>query len=181
MAPQTSIKLNYEDYATIPDDGRRHEIIDGEHYVNPAPNLSHQTILARIAVALFQHVETHRLGHVWFAPVDVCLTDHDIVQPDAIFISNAGATIIGDKNIQGAPDLVIEVLSESNRRYDVRIKYELYERAGVREYWIVDPDELAVRVFRREGGTFQRIEIGDAITTPLLPGLTLPLSAIFEM
>ena len=145
--------------------------------------LSRDPIRAQLLVnllALFQHVETNRLGHVWFAPVDVCLTDHDIVQPDAIFISNAGTAIIGEKDIQGAPDLVIEVLSGSNRRYDVRIKYELYERAGVSEYWIVDPDERAVRVFRREGEQFQPVDAGDAITTPLLPNFSLPLSAIFQ-
>ena len=181
MAPQTSIKLTYEDYAAIPDDGRRHEIIDGEHYVNPAPNPYHQIILARVVFALFQHVESHQLGFVLFAPVDVLLAEHEIVQPDAIFISNAHADLVGEKRIQGAPDLIVEVLSDSNRRYDVRIKFELYERAGVSEYWIVDPDEMGVRVFRRQAGRFEAVDAGDTITTPLLPGFGLPLSAIFRM
>lgn len=181
MAPQTSIKLTYEDYAAIPDDGRRHEIIDGEHYVNPAPSPYHQIILARVSFPLFQHVENHQLGLVLFAPVDVLLGEHGIVQPDAMFISTAHAELVGEKKIHGAPDLIVEILSESNRRYDVRIKYEQYERAGVSEYWIVDPDEMEVRVFRRVSGKFERIDVGDAITTPLLPGFTLPLSAIFRM
>jgi len=180
MAPQTSIRLNYEDYAAIPADGRRHEIIDGEHYVNPAPTTYHQIILANVLFALEQHVRAHRAGRVLPSPIEVVLAEHDIVQPDIVFVRSAQAHIIEHRNIQGPPDLVVEVLSESNRRYDVRTKYGLYERAGVGEYWIIDPDELAVRVFRREGEKFQAVEADDAITTPLLPGFTLPLSAIFE-
>ena len=181
MAPQTSIKLTYEDYAAIPDDGRRHEIIDGEHYVNPAPSPYHQIILSNVEFALQKHVRAHHLGRVLPAAVDVVLAGHDIVQPDIVFVRAAQAHIFEPKNIQGAPDLVVEVLSESNRRYDVRTKYELYERAGVAEYWIVDPDELGVRVFRREGDRFVPVEVGDTITTPLLPGFVLPLSDIFAM
>ena len=181
MALETSIKLDYEDYAAIPDDGRRHEIIDGEHYVNPAPNPYHQIILARVSVPLYQYVENHQLGIVFFAPVDVLLSGHDIVQPDAMFISNAHRDIVREKRIHGAPDLAVEVLSDSNRRYDVRVKYDLYERGGVGEYWIVDGDELGVRVFRRAGEKFAPVEVGDAITTPLLPGFALPLRTIFRM
>jgi Uma2 family endonuclease len=179
-ATQTSIKLTYEDYAAIPDDGRRHEIIDGEHYVNPAPTGYHQIILSNVEFPLQQHVRTHRAGIVLHSPIDVILSGHDIVQPDIIFLREGRQHLIG-KRVEGAPDLVVEVLSESNRRYDVRTKYEMYQRAGVPEYWIVDPDELGVRVFRREGDRFTLVEFGDPITTPLLPGFVLPLSAIFQM
>ena len=181
MAPQTSIKLTWEDYAAIPDDGRRHEIIDGEHYVNPAPIVYHQKVLMNLLLALGPHVRANALGQILPSPIDVILSEHDIIQPDIVFVQAARAQIVEYKNIQGPPDLVIEVLSESNRRYDVRTKYELYERTGVGEYWIIDPDELAVRVFRRDGGKFARVDVTDAITTPLLPGFTLPLSVIFEM
>ena len=180
MAPQTSIKLTWEDYAAIPDDGRRHEIIDGEHYVNPAPVAFHQIVVSNIEFALQQYVRAQHAGRVLSSPINVVLSEHDIVQPDLLFVQAARVPII-QRNIQGPPDLVIEVLSESNRRYDVRTKYELYERTGVGEYWIIDPDELAVRVFRRDGGKFARVEVTDAITTPLLPGFTLPLAVIFEM
>ena len=181
MAPQTSIKLTWEDYAAIPDDGRRHEIIDGKHYVNRAPIVYHQKVLMNLSIALGPYVHAHHLGELLASPIDVILSEHDIIQPDIVFVQAARAQIVKYKNIQGPPDLVIEVLSESNRRYDVRTKYELYERTGVGEYWIIDPDELAVRVFRRESGRFQPVEVPDAITTPLLPGFTLPLSVIFEM
>ncbi|HVG24076.1 MAG TPA: Uma2 family endonuclease [Thermoanaerobaculia bacterium] len=98
-----------------------------------------------------------------------------------MFVRAANIHIIEAKNIQGPPDLVIEILSESNRRYDVRTKFGLYERAGVSEYWTVDPDELGVRVFRRSRERFESVEVADAITTPLLPALTLPLRDIFAM
>jgi Uma2 family endonuclease len=180
MAPQTSIKLTYEDYASIPDDGRRHEIIDGEHYVNPAPTGYHQLILGNVLFALERHVRSHHTGRVVTSPVDVALSEFDIVQPDILFM-RAGRTHLIGKIVKGVPDLVIEILSDSNRRYDVRTKYEIYERAGVAEYWIVDPDELGVRVFRREGDRFAPVEVGDTITSPLLPGFALPLSEIFAM
>lgn len=180
MAPQTSIKLTYEDYAAIPDDGRRHEIIDGEHYVNPAPNAYHQIILTNLLVALAPFVRAHRLGRVLPSPIDVVMTGHDIVQPDLVFVRAEQEHIIR-KRVEGTPDLVAEILSESNRRFDVRTKYERYERAGVSEYWIVDPDELGVRVFRREGDRFAAVDVGDTITSPLLPGFALPLSDVFAM
>lgn len=180
MAPQTSIKLTYEDYAAIPDDGRRHEILDGEHYVNPAPNIRHQIISIRLSTALHGFVQTHRLGYVFAAPTDVVLSEHDVVVPDVVFVSNARADLLTEANIQGPPDLVVEILSSSTRRYDTRLKFDMYERAGVGEYWIVDPDEDVVTVFRREGERFRRVDPGDTITTPLLPGFALPLSAIFD-
>jgi Uma2 family endonuclease len=181
MAPQTSTKLTYEDYAAIPDDGRRHEILDGEHYVNPAPSSYHQIVLTNLLVPLVLYAEEHQLGRVLPSPIGVVLADHDIVQPDIVFIRAERAHIVEHKYIVGAPDLAVEILSDSNRRYDVRIKYDRYQRGGVREYWIVDPDELGIRVFRRAGDKFQPAEVGDTITTPLLPGFALPLSRIFRM
>ena len=181
MATEASIRLDYEDYAAIPNDGRRHEIIDGRHYVNPAPASYHQIVLMNLLIPLAEHVRTHRAGRVLPSPIDVVLSAHDIVQPDIVFVRAANAKIIEPKNIKGAPDLVVEILSDSNRRYDVRTKYELYERGGVSEYWIVDPDELGVRVFRRDGEKFMLVEAADPITTPLLPGFALPFADIFAM
>jgi Uma2 family endonuclease len=178
MAPQTSIKLTYEDYAAIPDDGRRHEIIDGEHYVNPAPNIRHQMISMRLSLALGNVVNDQDLGYLFAAPTDVEMTTYDIAQPDIFFIRKSRAHILTDKRVVGAPDLVIEILS-SNRDYDERLKFQSYERAGVLEYWIVDPFEDAVRVFRRAGDRFQQVDVGDALTTPLLPGFTLSLQKLF--
>jgi len=123
MAPQTSIKLTYEDYATIPDDGRRHEIIDGEHYVNPAPNIQHMRLVKKIVRALLPF-EDAGLGEVFFAPSDVVLSMTDVVQPDVLFISAARMHIVVEKNVQGAPDLAVEVLSPFNRAHDERLKLQ---------------------------------------------------------
>jgi Uma2 family endonuclease len=178
-------KLTYEDYERIPDDGLRHEILDGEHYVSPSPFRKHQRAALKLAGHLDRWVEEGSLGEVLIAPYDVILSQHDIVQPDILFISNERAGIINEKNFQGAPDLVIEVLSDGTRKRDEGIKRELYERFGVKEYWLVDPVRQTVLVYRREGDRFQRAgrfsaAAGDVLTTPLLPGLEIPLAKIFR-
>jgi Uma2 family endonuclease len=179
MALQTSAKLTYEDFLLLPDDGRRHEILDGEHYVNPSPNTKHQMASGAIFSALFTHATSHGLGYVFHAPYDVKLSDHDILEPDLIFVSTARRAIITDTNIQGAPDLVVEILSPASRAYDERVKYKVYERFGVTEYWIVDPDAGSIAVYRRNGPRFVRVDNADVVTTPLLPGLVLELRTIF--
>ncbi|HYK02023.1 MAG TPA: Uma2 family endonuclease [Thermoanaerobaculia bacterium] len=179
MALQTSTKLTYEDFLLLPDDGRRHEILDGEHYVNPSPNTKHQMASMRLVLAFGDFVYEHSLGQIFHAPYDVVLSGNDILEPDLIFVSAARRAIITDANIQGAPDLVVEILSPNNRGYDERVKYQTYERFGVGEYWIVDPEAETVTVYRRAGDKFVRAESGDAITTPLLPGFSLEVAAIF--
>jgi Uma2 family endonuclease len=176
MAPQTSIKLTYEDYLAIPDDGRRHEIIDGVHYVSPSPTFRHQLIVATLIRILGNHVAKHDLGWVVGSPCDV-LSEHTIVQRDVLFISKARAFII-DKTVNGAPDLVVEVLS-SNREYDERTKFQEYEVSGVLESWIVDPESESVKVFRRAGNKFAAVPVTDTLTTPLLPGFTLRVADLF--
>jgi Uma2 family endonuclease len=179
MALQTSTKLTYEDFLLLPDDGRRHEILDGEHSVNPSPNTKHQIVSMRLVLAFGNFIYERGLGQLFHPPFDVVLGENDVVEPDLIFVSNERANIITRTNIQGAPDLVVEILSPSNRGYDERVKYQTYERFGVGEYWIVDPDAEIVTIYRRTGGKFVRAESGDPLTTPLLPGFSLELGAIF--
>ena len=179
MALQTSTKLTYEDFLLLPNDGRRHEIVDGDHYVHPSPNTKHQMASGVIFAALFAHATSHALGKVFHAPYDVVLSENDVLEPDLIFVSTARRAIITNANIQGAPDLVVEILSPSNHAYDERVKYHAYERFGVGEYWIVDPEAETVTIYRRAGGSFARIESGDTLTTPLLPGFALDVNAIF--
>jgi Uma2 family endonuclease len=124
---------------------------------------------------------------VFFAPVDVVLSRFDVVEPDLLYMSKERkAQIANDANVQGPPELVVEVGSPSTRRRDETLKRALYERAGVSEYWVVDPELDVVRVYRRDGERFARpielsLEAGDVLTTPLLPGLELPLSEIFRV
>jgi Uma2 family endonuclease len=177
-------KLTYEDYVLIPDDGKRHEIIDGEHYVSAAPFIRHQRIVLRLARRLGDFVEAHPLGEILIAPTDVILSPNDIVQPDLLFISNERSSIVEEKNIQGAPDLTIEIHSNSSRRIDRGAKRRAYERWGVLEYWMLDPERKEAEVCERtaQGLLRQRVLLSknDVLTTPLLPGLEIPLEEIFR-
>ena len=119
-------KLGYSDYARIPDDGRRHEIIDGEHIVNPAPNLYHQTLSGRIHYQLYPQIELRGLGVVLHAPCDVQLSEWDIVQPDLIVVLNHKQSIMTPTRIIGSPDLIVEILSASSVHHDRVRKLELY-------------------------------------------------------
>jgi Uma2 family endonuclease len=179
------LKLTYEDYAQIPDDGRRHEIIDGAHHVSPSPGADHQDLLGNLHLVLAPFVRKHQLGRLYLAPFDVVLSPHDIVQPDILFILAARLAILTKANVQGAPDLVIEILSPSTRRLDETLKRDRYDQLGVQEYWIFDPRHKSVRIFRRgqDAGFAALSELtaaaGQILTTPLLPGLEIELRWIF--
>jgi len=178
-------KLTYEDYVLIPEDGQRHEIIDGEHYVSPAPYVPHQDLVVELTYRFKAFLNIHRLGRLLIAPTDVLLSVHDIVQPDLLFVSKERAEIVGLENIKGAPDLVIEILSKSTLRLDKGPKLKAYERWGVREYWMFDRFQRGVLPWKRSGKSlrpqpFLSAAAKDVLTSPLLPGFELPLAEIFE-
>ena len=181
------VKLTYDDFVLFPDDGKRHELIDGEHYVTPSPNRKHQKISGNLFLLIGTWLEQHPIGQIYFAPFDVIFTMFDVVEPDLIYVSNErAARVLTDANVKGAPELVVEIGSEGTRGRDETIKRRLYERAGVSEYWVVDPEIDVVRVYRRGTDGFKRpieltAEDNDVLTTPLLPGLSLPLARIFRM
>ena len=182
---QSAPKLTYDDLVLFPDDGKRHELIDGVHFVTPAPNTRHQVIAFNLALALGGFVKQQRLGRLFFAPFDVVLSRHDVVEPDLIFVSAARAEVLTSAHAVAAPDLVIEILSPSSRRRDEVLKRDLYEARGVAEYWLIDPESETVKVLRREGERFARPRLlslheGDVLETDLLPGLELPLATVFE-
>jgi Uma2 family endonuclease len=178
-------KLTYEDYAQIPDDGRRHEIVAGLHYVSPSPTTDHQDLAGTLYRRMSNLVYDNQLGKIFFAPLDAVLSENDIVQPDILFISAARLNIVTAPNIKGAPDLVVEILSDSNRHHDETLKRERYDQLGVQEYWIIDPRRKAARIFRRasHAGFGAPTELtaasGQTLTTPLLPGLEISLREIF--
>jgi Uma2 family endonuclease len=180
------LKLTYDDFLLFPDDGKRHELIDGEHYVTPSPNLPHQAILGNLHLVIASWLESHPVGRVFLSPLDVIFTRFDVVEPDLLYCSNERASqILTRQNVQGVPELVVEIASPGTRKRDETIKRRLYEREGVSEYWIVDPETDVVRVYRREDAVFGRpLELSrdrnDVLTTPLLPGLELPLGRIFR-
>jgi|SRR5579862_3426195 len=173
-------KLTYADYEKIPADGFRHEIIGGEEFMTPAPNLDHQTVVVNLTAILRDYTLAKKLGRVFVAPTDVLLSKHDIVEPDVIFVSEKRLSILTEKNIQGAPDLVIEVLSPSTQAEDRGPKLALYERSGVAEYWIADPTSKTVEI--REFGTTRRTRVykeGQAFESVLLAGLSVKLADVF--
>lgn len=179
-------RLTYRDFVRFPDDGRRHELIDGKHYVTPPPNLRHQRLVQQLARALWNYLDLHPIGELFCVPVDCVLSFFDIVEPDLLIIANDQTAIVTKRNLRGAPALVVEVASPSTKRRDRRHKRDLYARAGVREYWMIDPDANSVTVFRRtpEGefpivATLQAA-VGETLTTPLLPGFELKLSHYFR-
>ena len=180
-----SSHLTYEDYVLFPDDGKRHEIIEGDHYVTPAPRTKHQRVSANLATPMVFFAKTRRLGLVLTAPSDVILSDENIVQPDLLFVSTARAAIVTEDNIQGAPDLIVELISASSRKMDEVTKRKLYERYGVQEYWIVDPELETVKIFKLEQQAYGRAvelskEANDLLTTDLLLGFELAVTEIFE-
>ncbi len=153
MRPSSGVKLTYDDFLLFPDDGQRHELIDGEHYVTPSPNTAHQVIVSNLHFALRGDLEAHPAGQLFLAPFDVVFSDFDVVEPDLLYITAARRhEILTTQNVRGAPDLVIEVGSPGTRRRDETIKRRLYERDGVAEYWMVDPELEVVRIYRREDG-----------------------------
>jgi Uma2 family endonuclease len=181
------VKLTYDDFLLFPDDGKRHELIDGEHFVTPSPNRKHQKVSGNLHLLIGTWLEKHPIAQIYYAPFDVVFSVFDVVEPDLLYMSNERAEqVLTQANVQGAPELVIEIGSKGTRKRDETIKRRLYERSGVSEYWIVDPEIDVVRVYRRAAKGFERpqelrAEAGDVLTTPLLPGLPLPLARIFRL
>lgn len=179
--------IGYAEYAAI-DDGNRYQLIEGELFMTPSPSQRHQRVLGQLYGAFFVHLREHGGGDVFFAPFDVVLKASKpgtVVQPDLMFISNERHERLTEANVQGAPDLVVEVLSPSNARLDTIRKLAIYAASGVREYWIVPDDFDRVEVLRRApDGGFQRPELylpGDVLQTDLLPGLAIPVESLFEL
>ena len=186
MRPPTtpSVKFTYDDFVHFPDDGKRHEIIDGEHYVTPSPNTKHQRIVGHLYFALAAHLRNTRVGEVFVAPFDVVLSEWDIVEPDLLYISRERAGVLTDQHVRGTPDLVVEILSPGTRHTDEVTKRKLYERFDVQEYWIVDPELDAIEIYRRVEGAFAEVSVlsaahGNILTTPLLPGFAVPVVDLF--
>ena len=188
-AVRSTAKFTYDDLvAMFPDeDGVRRELIDGELFVTPSPFIQHQRLVVRLTTALHNHLAAHPdQGEVFGAPLDVVMTPHDVVEPDVLVVLGDQLDLLTSKHIHGVPGIVIEILSQGTRKRDLTIKRQLFDREGVREYWIVDPDRNSVAVYRRAGdGSFPlattlEAKAVDTLTTPLLPGWELPLLRLFR-
>ena len=179
---QEKVRYTYKDYLELPDDGKRYQIIQGELFMAPAPSPYHQRISKKIEHIIDAFVEKNGLGEVLYAPCDVVLSERDVVQPDILFIFRERYHIIGEHYIGGAPDLVVEILSPATRTLDREHKRRLYERHGVKEMWIVDPEMKEIEVLRLVGERFVlhgRYGRDDLLESPLLEGLSFRVNEIF--
>ena len=148
------VKLTYQDYCQLPDDGNRHEIIDGVHYMSPAPSTRHQSASRHIQFSLYRQIEEEGRGSVFNAPTDLELSPTDVVQPDIIVVLKENRSIILPSRLRGVPDLVVEILSPSTSDRDQGVKRSLYEQHGLGEYWVVDAEEQVVLQYKLTGGSY---------------------------
>jgi Uma2 family endonuclease len=167
--------LTYADYEALPDDGRRYEIHDGELAVTPAPGTRHQRSSGHLYYLLRQHVETHSLGEVFYAPLDVILSETTVVQPDLVYLDPTRRALVSERGIEGPPTLAAEIVSPSTTRMDRTTKRQLYARYGVPYYWIVDPAARAVEAYVLAGETYglaARVAGSEAVSLPPFPDLS---------
>jgi Uma2 family endonuclease len=175
------IKFTYEDYKNAPND-KRYELLEGELIVVPSPKTNHQRILKRLGTLIVNQVEKNGVGEVFYVPFDVVFSEETVLQPDILFVLKKHSHIITEDNIQGAPDLVIEILSEATQDRDRTWKRSLYSKHGVDEYWLVNPENNTVEILKLgEGGyeQFKAFEENQILNSPLLKDLRIDLKKVF--
>ena len=175
--------LTYEDYRLLPEDGPRYELIEGELYLSPSPSTRHQTVSRRLQYALMKALEDPGLAQVFNAPMDLVVDRNTAVQPDLIIVGTARTSIITARALEGAPDVVVEILSPSTRDRDEHIKRRLYERFGVREYWLVDSEAETLIAYRRDDegyGIRASYDRTGILECPEFPSLSLVLADVFR-
>jgi Uma2 family endonuclease len=183
MGTEVIPKLTYEEFRQLPDDGKRYELIHGEVHLSPSPSTRHQLILSNLYLSLGTYVRNARLGLLAFAPLDVCLNPDTALQPDLIFISAERVGIVHENFVAGAPDLAVEVLSQSTAAHDRATKLPLYGEAGVAEIWLIDPQAKTVEVLRLQGRKYvvDSTLAGDqTLMSATFPGWKLPLPQLFS-
>jgi len=185
--PNPLIRFHYEDYQSLPESmSARYELLDGDLLMVPAPTVMHQRILRNLGFILLQFVRAHDLGEIFYSPIDVVFgagDDREIAQPDILFVAKTQSHIITPKEIQGAPALIVEILSERTKKRDLGYKKILYGRYGVREYWIVDPDEQTIEVYTPGAAGFEltrKYPRDGILTSGVLPGLRIDLGEVFK-
>lgn len=181
VTQKTKPKLTYEDYAKTPGD-ERWELIDGELMMSPSPKRAHQRNQMKLGSRMSFFVEEKDLGEM-YSDFDVVLSNTDTVRPDLIFIAKDRLHIITADNVQGAPDLVVEIRSESTARYDWTVKRELYARHGVKEYWLVDPEAATVAVLLLDGGALKVAGVygeKDTLVSAMIDGFSIALADVFR-
>jgi Uma2 family endonuclease len=166
----------------MPDGGQSYEVFGGQLIVNRAPTLIHQRVVGAIYRLLYEHARDHETGEVLLAPLDVLLSHFDAIQPDIVFVASERPRIAGERNfLEGAPDLVVEVISPTSRTNDRVRKMALYARSGVSEYWIADPERRSLEIHLLETHAYRSIEPDSdgLLASRVLPGLRVDSRAVF--
>jgi Uma2 family endonuclease len=184
--PHPNIRFTYDDYQSLPESmDRRYELLDGDILMVPAPTTAHQRIARNLGYLLIGICRQQGLGVIYQSPLDVVFghgKDREVAQPDIVLISRARIGMITPKEIQGAPDLVVEILSPGTEDRDRGYKRTLYGRCGVREYWLVDPEQQRVEVYCQRQGELAltlTLGVGDALSSPLLADARIDLAEVF--
>jgi Uma2 family endonuclease len=171
------------DYKLLPETGPRYQLIEGDLYMAPAPNRYHQDISRNLELIIGSYLRKRKLGKLYDAPFDVYLGEHDVFQPDILFVSNARNHILTEAGAKGAPDLIVEILSPKTAKLDLEVKRRGYARAGVEEMWIIDPKKRQIAIYRFAKDAEKpvaKIQEGDPLQTPIFPGLKIDTREVFE-
>ena len=180
MTTGPDVTFTFQDWLQTPEDGLRHEILEGDHVVTPYPNLDHQKVSRRIQFQLYEQIERAGRGEVINAPAGVRLSDEDVVVPDLFVVLSGRAGILLDSHVDGPPDLVVEILSRSTGRRDRGAKKRLYETFGVREYWIVDPVGRFIEQYSLDSGTYRLVgRHTERISLKILDDVALDLGEVW--
>ena len=182
MTAQSAL-VTAEDYRLLPETGPRYQLIEGELYRAPAPRRWHQDILRDLAFVLQEYVQKNPIGKLYFAPLDVYLTEHNVYQPDLLFVANERLHLLTEEGMAGAPNFVVEVLSDTTARLDRNMKRKVYAATGVEELWLVDPPARTIEVFRLQADLERPAAIyqaADTFTSPCFPGLRFNAAEIFK-
>lgn len=182
--PVVSFKTTAAEFRSWPEDGKRYELIDGEAYVSPSPSRRHQEFIFELARLLGNYLEEHPIAKAFLAPLDVELDEENVFQPDVFVVLNTHSDRLLESHVVGAPDLVIEVLSPSNATRDRNLKFRRYAAKDVAEVWLADPNARSIELYRRrDDGQLvlaETLGLDGTATTPLLPGLAIPVSRLFR-
>jgi len=173
----------YEDYRELPNDQKIYQVIGGKLLMVPAPSTRHQNVSRNLEFIIWSFVKSHNLGMVYDAPIDVVFSSVDVVQPDIVFIARNRLAVVKEKGIFGAPDWVIEIVSSSTSKIDIKLKKDLYERFGVREYWIVYPEDEKVEVYLLKEGDYKLRGVflkHDALQVSTIEKLKVNLEEVFS-
>jgi Uma2 family endonuclease len=183
MAMRANVRFKAEDIWDTPEDGNRYEVIDGQLYMTPPPILEHQGASGVLQRHLSVYVHERRLGKVYAAPLGVVLDEENGLQPDLVYVSNSRLGILSRRGIEGAPDLVVEILSPSTRSRDRGVKMRRYAAAGVPHYWLVDPRTRALEAYRSTRQGYEHIGTygpGSVFRPELFPGLEIPIDDLWS-